>query len=315
MGYLDRQLRKKLYEEKLAQRKLKEEVLSSKKGSKSFRAGQKVSYKDKEYVVKYCADGNCVIEHDDMQEFVPVIDVELVRDGKLDELRESIYQVTYSTDGVNYHSNVLVKANNEEEAKQRVISSVKVKPYQDTDIIVRERDQSFADDYMKRGMRMIETLAEDTLGRDAVKAVKRILEVGIKIADQKDSPMTMYELDKIIANLTTLKESIQSNNDFLKEDFDGEMPETPIDEKAGVTTMFHNLIEDELQAIDGYNSAIVTLNGLKDDYTDIINILTDIAGEENIHVGQLQRALELVNPQAELIASGVEEAEEEINRS
>lgn len=313
MGYLDRQLRKKLYEEKLAQRKLKEEVLSSKKGSKSFRAGQKVSYKDKEYVVRYCADGNCVIEHDDMQEFVPVTDVELVRDGKLDELRESIYQVTYSTDGVNYHSNVLVKANNEEEAKQRVISSVKVKPYQDTDIIVRERDQSFADDYIKRGMRMIEALAEDTLGRDAVKAVKRILEVGIKIADQKDSPMTMYELDKIIANLTTLKESIQSNNDFLKEDFDGEMPETPIDEKAGVTTMFHNLIEDELQAIDGYNSAIVTLKGLKDDYTGIINILTDIAGEENIHVGQLQRALELVNPQAELIASGVEEAEEEIN--
>lgn len=313
MGYLDRQLRKKLYEEKLAQRKLKEEVLSSKKGSKSFRAGQKVSYKDKEYVVKYCADGNCVIEHDGMQEFVPVIDVELVRDGKLDELRESIYQVTYSTDGVNYHSNVLVKANNEEEAKQRVISSVKVKPHQDTDIIVRERDQSFADDYMKRGMRMIEALAEDTLGRDAVKAVKRILEVGIKIADQKESPMTMYELDKIIANLTTLKESIQSNNDFLTEDFEGEMPETPTDEKAGVTTMFHNLIEDELQAIDGYNSAIVTLKGLKDDYTDIINILTDIAGEENIHVGQLQRALELVNPQAELIASGVEEAEEEIN--
>ena len=71
---------------------------------------------------------------------MPVTDVELVRDGKLDELRESIYQVTYSTDGVNYHSNVLVKANNEEEAKQRVISSVKVKPYQDTDIIVRERD-------------------------------------------------------------------------------------------------------------------------------------------------------------------------------
>ena len=313
MGYLERQLRKKLYEEKLAQRKLKEEVLSSKKGSKSFRAGQKVSYKDKEYVVRYCADGNCVIEHDDMQEFVPVTDVELVRDGKLDELRESIYQVTYSTDGVNYHSNVLVKANNEEEAKQRVISSVKVKPYQDTDIIVKERDQSFADDYMKRGMRMIEALAEDTLGKDAIKAVKRVLEVGIKIADQKDSPMTMYELDKIIANLTTLKESIQSNNDFLTEDFDGEIPETPIDEKAGVTTMFHNLIEDELQAIDGYNSAVVTLKGLKDDYTDIINILTDIAGEENIHVGQLQRALELVNPQAELIASGVEEAEEEIN--
>ena len=160
---------------------------------------------------------------------------------------------------------------------------------------------------------MIEALAEDTLGRDAVKAVKRILEVGIKIANQKESPMTMYELDKIIANLTTLKESIQSNNDFLTEDFDGEMPETPTDEKAGVTTMFHNLIEDELQAIDGYNSAIVTLKGLKDDYTDIINILTDIAGEENIHVGQLQRALELVNPQAELIAGGVEEAEEEIN--
>ena len=45
---------------------------------------------------------------------------------------DNIYQVTYSTDGVNYHSNVLVKAKSEDDAKQKAISNAKVKPHADS---------------------------------------------------------------------------------------------------------------------------------------------------------------------------------------
>jgi hypothetical protein len=139
VSYFDRQKRKMLYEQKhKSQKDMNEEVLHSKSNASStYKKGQKVSYKDKEYVVKYCADGNCVIEHQDVQEFVPCSDVKLIKDNKLDE---NVYQVTYSTDGVNYYSNVLVRADSEDEAKQRAIDSAKVKPHADSKIIITKRD-------------------------------------------------------------------------------------------------------------------------------------------------------------------------------
>ena len=56
------------------------------------------------------------------------------------EQEKGVYQVTYSTDGVNYHSNVLVKANSESDAKQIAINSAKVKPHEDSQILVVKRD-------------------------------------------------------------------------------------------------------------------------------------------------------------------------------
>ena len=74
-------------------------------------------------------------------------------------------------------------------------------------------------------------------------------------------------------------------------------------------------LKDELEAIDGYNSAVSTLQSLEnpDKYEGIIKILSDISGEENIHIGQLQEALKTVNEQAELIATGEEEAKEQLS--
>ena len=96
------------------------------------------------------------------------------------------------------------------------------------------------------------------------------------------------------------------------------MPSAPISgEDNGVASMINSLISDELEAIDGYNGAIQTLKSIdsmdEEKVNAIIDILTDIAGEENIHVGQLQKAQELVNPQTMLAKEGEKEAEEVIN--
>lgn len=313
MSYFDRQKRKMLYEQKHNKNSIKEEVLHSKSSATSFKKGQKVSYKDKEYVVKYCADGNCVIEHEDMQEFVPCSDVKLIKDNKLDE---NIYQVTYSTDGVNYHSNVLVRAETEDQAKKRALDSAKVKPHTDSQIIITKRDQAFVDDYHgKRGMKLIESVDNPYLGEDAIKAVKRTLEVGISLANRY---MTLHELDKLIENLQELRQSIFDKNDFLNEDYSGEMPNAPISpEHNGIYTLLNSLVADEIEAIDGYNGALQTILSIDEiDSTikeDIIKVLTDIAGEENIHIGQLQKIQELVNPQTQLIKDGEEEAQEVIS--
>lgn len=87
----------------------------------------------------------------------------------------------------------------------------------------------------------------------------------------------------------------------------------------GVASMLNADIIDEFEAIDIYNSHIITLKDLINKETDeaviesykkIIEILTDIANEENIHVGQLQKALSLVSPSALFIKDGDIEADE-----
>lgn len=88
---------------------------------------------------------------------------------------------------------------------------------------------------------------------------------------------------------------------------------------GGIASLLNADIIDEFEAIDAYNSHIVTLKDLMTKTTDeekirtyqnIIDILTDIANEENIHVGQLQKALNLVSASASFIKKGEIEAEE-----
>ena len=98
---------------------------------------------------------------------------------------------------------------------------------------------------------------------------------------------------------------------------DEEVKEVPnSDDKFGIAAMLNSLIRDEWEAIDGYNSTIATLKDLKGngslaDVENIEKVLTDIVNEENIHVGQLQKVLELVSPNATSIAVGEKEAAEQ----
>lgn len=79
------------------------------------------------------------------------------------------------------------------------------------------------------------------------------------------------------------------------------------------------LIKSEWDAYQQYKSAILsfkepTLNKSSDvDLGGVANILTDIANEELIHVGQLQKALDMFQKNlAKQLASGNSEADEQI---
>lgn len=92
-------------------------------------------------------------------------------------------------------------------------------------------------------------------------------------------------------------------------------PIEEIQEKISIEQVLSDLIKDEFEAIDGYNSSIATLKILENDgsdYSGIIANLEDIKNEELVHVGQLQKCLAEVNPEAEAIDDGNEEASETI---
>lgn len=107
----------------------------------------------------------------------------------------------------------------------------------------------------------------------------------------------------------------------IKEDLEGEksekeklddIPDTPTTpDEFGAASLINALIQDEWQAIQGYNDAIATLSTTDID-TDIINIFKDITNEENIHIGQLQKALEMVSPNVSSIGEGEQEGAEQL---
>lgn len=95
------------------------------------------------------------------------------------------------------------------------------------------------------------------------------------------------------------------------------VPEPPqSDLNYGLAGMINSLIKDEWDAIDGYNSTMATLIQINTpEAQQAVKIFTDIVNEENIHVGQLQKVLELVSPNAISINTGVEEASEQMGSS
>lgn len=111
----------------------------------------------------------------------------------------------------------------------------------------------------------------------------------------------------------------KSNSQALTEDVDSseeKKDEESLDppeagEPIGVANLLNMLIKSEWDAIEDYNSAIQTLAGMNFDET-ILNIIKDIVGEEHVHVGQLQKALETVSPNVGNIQEGEKEAAEQL---
>ena len=103
-----------------------------------------------------------------------------------------------------------------------------------------------------------------------------------------------------------VKYKVRPENESLKEDLSKEDKS-----EYGLTTMINSLIKDELEAIDGYNSAIVTLE--TEGVSDYTQVLLDIISEENKHIGQLQTILGNLNPKTtQDIEEGQQEGQEQI---
>ena len=109
----------------------------------------------------------------------------------------------------------------------------------------------------------------------------------------------------------TLDESLFENEEDMSFSADETEEKTIEPENNGISMIINNLIKDEYEAIDAYNSAITTFKSIGNS-DDAISVLNDIVAEENIHVGQLQRLMELFDPNADKVSDGVEEASEQI---
>ena len=116
---------------------------------------------------------------------------------------------------------------------------------------------------------------------------------------------------------------VKSNSYDIDDDFseyDDHNPETVLPGPSegadtGIASELIALINDEWEAIQGYNNAIASLRALSDEnpfYSSAIKVLEEISAEENVHVGQLQEVLKQISPNAAEIKKGTEEAKSQL---
>lgn len=91
-------------------------------------------------------------------------------------------------------------------------------------------------------------------------------------------------------------------------------------ESTGIADTIISLINDEWEAIQGYNNFMDMLKGVMA-HTDVANVdkmlpvISDIVNEENKHVGQLQELLKIISPNATSIEQGAAEGAVQIANS
>ena len=125
----------------------------------------------------------------------------------------------------------------------------------------------------------------------------------VNVEDEiKDAEMRIQEHQKKLNEFEKLK--VNGINESIEE-----TPEPG--PEAGIASLINKLIVDEWEAIQGYNDAIVAAE--TEGYSDIANVLRDIANEENLHVGQLEQVMQQLSPNAESINQGEVEAEGQLN--
>lgn len=80
---------------------------------------------------------------------------------------------------------------------------------------------------------------------------------------------------------------------------------------SGMASIINSLIIDEYEAIEGYNNASVTAQGLG--LIDAAKLLSDLSKEEIEHVGELQELMKSFDSNIEAIKSGEQEAAEKLD--
>ena len=86
------------------------------------------------------------------------------------------------------------------------------------------------------------------------------------------------------------------------------LKEELFDAANGISTILIDAINKKWDSISNFKSIIVNLQA--EGYDDMIDVINSILEDENNHVGQLQKLVEILNPEAEEIEVGKEEAEE-----
>lgn len=130
------------------------------------------------------------------------------------------------------------------------------------------------------------------------------------IADSEDKAIK-YVKDMYAKEHTTYADDRE--NKWNIKNLDESLTEAePIETGAavGMATVVGDLIKDEYEAIEGYNSAIATAES--EGFEDAVKVLTEIQAEEHLHVGQLLEVMKLFDPNAEKVEDGQIEGAEQL---
>ena len=118
------------------------------------------------------------------------------------------------------------------------------------------------------------------------------------------------KINKNIKENINIGENIMGNNIELTPQID-KIPETPLNgEDTTISNLLVDMINGEWDTIKGYNDVISAC--MQANKPEIAEVLKDITNEENVHVGQLQKALETLSPNTSSIAKGEEEAKQQM---
>lgn len=120
-----------------------------------------------------------------------------------------------------------------------------------------------------------------------------------------DEPLICTEPEPEIPDATVVIPGMEMPVEETKE-----VPESVDVATSGPAGALISLIKDEWEAVEGYNSAIVSIED-----ADVLAILKDIVNEENNHIGMLQKALERYSPNAVTIQEGEAEAIAELDNA
>ena len=233
----------------------------------------------------------------------------------IEDTADKVFKVTYK-ESPEIFSAVMIKASNEDEAKEKLSIKKPGKIIVDVEMMSDEAVK----DMTSRGM----SLMEDTRSRSFDHH-----DPDSKEPDGSEADLRVDEFDKSVDELNKsllrskepLREDANSSEEELSAEEEECIEETPVavEEQPstelicnGVANELSALIKDEWEAIEGYKNTIVNLQSIGG-FDEIVSVLEEIAGEEYVHVGQLQKLSELFSPQADKIADGQEEAERQLS--
>ena len=110
----------------------------------------------------------------------------------------------------------------------------------------------------------------------------------------------------------SLHEDFEENPVEVKEDAVEESERVPQTEnEVGLSNLIIQEINGEWETIQHYNDLISLMRA--QGYDDMIDVISDIVAEENTHIGQLQKCLQIISPNVSKIEAGETEAIEQLS--
>ena len=109
----------------------------------------------------------------------------------------------------------------------------------------------------------------------------------------------------------SLHEDFEESPVEVKEDAVEESERVPQTEnEVGLSNLIIQEINGEWETIQHYNDLISLMRA--QGYDDMIDVISDIVAEENTHIGQLQKCLQVISPNVSKIEAGETEAMEQL---